>query len=137
VVSKLVFDLANMLLINQLRLPIDHREDAVPEAIARMLGVRVTELTHCQLYKRATDARRGAVEFSCAYLVTATDEEGILRRFRGKSQVVVAPDETYRQLPELSSFRARHECRPVIVGSGPCGLFCGSLWVAPYHFGTW
>jgi len=52
--------------------------------------------------------------------VEVRDEEALRRRFRHSHHIKPAPDETYRY---PAQFAAAPALRPVVVGSGPCGLF--------------
>ena len=47
-----------MLRITELRLPLDHREDALRPAIVARLGLRDAELTSFKVFKRSYDARK-------------------------------------------------------------------------------
>ncbi len=115
-----------MLQISQLRLALDLGEDALKAAAARELRVPVHFIRSLKVKQRAIDARRGNAEFSCTVLVSVLEEEAILRRLAGNSRVVAAPDETYVQLAALPATQTV-KARPVIVGTGPCGLFAGLL----------
>jgi uncharacterized protein len=118
-----------MLLISQLRLPIDHDERSLMMACAKGIGVSPDELLNWSVVKRATDARRGSVEFSYTLHVEVKDEARALRA--GKPNVMVAPVDDYAGLPNDPV--TVPERRPVIVGTGPCGLFCGLI-LARYGF---
>ena len=47
-----------MLRITELRLPLDHREDALRPAIVARLGLRDAELASFTVFKRSYDARK-------------------------------------------------------------------------------
>ena len=113
-----------MLQISQLKLPVDHREDDIQEAAALLLGVKKPAIQSLKVKQRAIDARRGQVMFSFTVLVEVVNEAQVLRD-RGKpGRIERATDETYREVD--FSFRPAAK-RPVIVGTGPCGLFAGLL----------
>jgi uncharacterized FAD-dependent dehydrogenase len=114
-----------MLQLSQILLPVDHREDDLRSAVLKMLGARDDELISIQVKQRAIDARRGHVEISFSLLVEVKDEARLLKRIGKHPRIGPAPDETYR---EIAQNTARSDSsRPVIVGTGPCGLFCGLL----------
>lgn len=137
-----------MLLLSQLKLPVDHSDRDLRAAVLAKLGIRDEALRSCTIKQRAIDARRGHVEFSYTLLVEVENEAAVLAARRKLGRIEVAPDETYREpekvrggtglgaggglgaLPAgiaMASGAAAKRSRPVIVGAGPCGLFCGLL----------
>ena len=104
----------------------DPAEDALKAAAARELKIPVHFIRSLEIKQRAIDARRGNVEFSFTVLVSVLEEEVVLRRLAGNPRVSAAPDETYTQLEGLP-VRQGMKVRPVIVGTGPCGLLAGLL----------
>jgi uncharacterized FAD-dependent dehydrogenase len=114
-----------MLQLSQILLPVDHHENDLRAAVLKLLRVRDFELGSLTVKQRAIDARRGHVEFSFTLLVEVKDEAKVLRRLGKNSHVSLATDETYRLITE--NVTRTSPARPVIVGTGPCGLFCGLL----------
>ena len=115
-----------MLQISQIRLSLDPAEDALKAAAARELRVPVHFIRSIEIKQRAIDARRGNAEFSYTVLVSVLEEEATLQRLAGNPRVTAAPDETYTQLQGLP-VRQDVKVRPVVVGTGPCGLMAGLL----------
>jgi uncharacterized FAD-dependent dehydrogenase len=113
-----------MLQVSQLQLPVDHTDADLRQAVVARLGVKDAEVLEVRVKQRAVDARRGHVGFSYTLLVTVADEAALLKRVDPKARIAPAPDETYREAPAPARHPAR---RPVVVGSGPCGLFCALL----------
>ena len=116
-----------MLLITQLRLPLDFDEPVLKAAILRELRARTHEIKSVTIKQRAIDARRGNVEFSCQVLVDVIDEAGMLARNSGNRRVSKAADDRYTELNEVSLDASAGPSRPVIIGSGPCGLLSGLI----------
>ncbi len=116
-----------MLLISQLRLPLDYDEPILKGAVLRELRARSHEIKSVKIKQRAIDARRGNVEFSCQVLAEATDEAGILQRCAGNNRIVKAPIEEYVELSKIPAIAPAGSGRPVIVGTGPCGLIAGLI----------
>lgn len=112
-----------MLQVSQLNLPVDHTDADLRTALLKRLGVKDATFT---LKQRAIDARRGHVNFNYTLLVEVADEARVLKALKDDTKVIVAPDETYVEV-ENGSRRSRRSRRPVIVGTGPCGLFAGLL----------
>jgi len=118
-----------MLRITELRLPLDHSEDALRAAVLKELGIEPRDLVRYSIFRRSFDARkRGAIALIYAVDVETAREEEILRRLQsrpgGRPNVGPTPDTSYhfvaRAPEDLPS-------RPVVIGLGPCGLFAGLL----------
>ena len=78
-----------MLRITELRLPLDHADDALRPAIVARLGLRDTELTAFTVFKRSYDARKKTA-IVLIYTVDcqlAVDESAVLARFAGDAHV--------------------------------------------------
>jgi len=115
-----------MIQISQLRIPITHTEEELRLEAAKMLEVHVGEMTSFSIKQRAVDARkRSDVLFAYTLLVEVADEAAVLEKAGKPGYVDPAPDETYH-LPAVTDQHAPKP-RVVIVGCGPCGLFCGLI----------
>ncbi|HEX7636844.1 MAG TPA: hypothetical protein VF457_00485 [Burkholderiaceae bacterium] len=124
-----------MLRITELRLPLDHPEDALRPAIVARLGVRDADLAGFTVFKRGYDARKKTA-IMLVYTIDCTlavDEAAVLARFEGDSHVRVAPDTRYRTVGQAPAGfwdavpgRAPR-LRPLVVGFGPCGLFAALI----------
>ncbi|MBK8090529.1 MAG: hypothetical protein IPK32_00640 [Verrucomicrobiaceae bacterium] len=112
-----------MLQISQVLLPVDHTESALREAALRLLGIRAADLRSVAIKQRAIDARRGHVEFSYTLFIEVTDEAAVLRQHEKNPRVQIASPLHY----EPPTANTQITTRPIVVGTGPCGLFCGLL----------
>jgi uncharacterized FAD-dependent dehydrogenase len=111
-----------MLRINDLKLPLNHDDDALPRAIIERLGIAPDALLGFTVFKRSYDARkRTAIVLIYAIDAEVKDEPGVLSRFAQDPHVLVAPDTGYRMV-DAARPPAGTE-RPIVVGTGPCGLF--------------
>ena len=112
-----------MLRINQLKLPVSHTPDQLREKLLQNLRIREKELKQYTVRKRSLDARKKP-ELYYVYTIdfTATDEERLLKRLRGKVQRV-------KEIPYAAPAHGSEKMtnRPVVVGCGPAGLFCAFL----------
>ncbi len=117
-----------MLRVNQLRLLVDHTAEELTPAVAGALGVPVADVRSVTVEKRAIDARKkSAVSFSYSLKVAVADEAAALvQHVPALCQVAVWTDEIYAGIPLMSRQTRPTQC-PVIVGTGPCGLFCGLM----------
>jgi uncharacterized FAD-dependent dehydrogenase len=114
-----------MLRIAELKLPLDHPNDALRDAILARLAIAPEALITFDVFKRSYDARkRSAIVLIYSVNVSVHDEAGVLARMKHDMHVQVAPDTNYRFVAggEQLQGHDRNE-RPIVVGTGPCGLF--------------
>lgn len=111
-----------MLRINELKLPLNHPEPALREAILARLGIEDADLVDFSVYKRSYDARKKAA-IVLIYSIDATvrNEAAVLTRVAKDQHVMPAPDVEYKFVQ--ANKPAPGTPRPVVVGTGPCGLF--------------
>ena len=118
-----------MLEISNVRLPLDAglpgRFDLVERAAARALGVKPAAIAEVRLLKRSVDARKkasGDVHFIATLGVALEDarrEADLLGLKNVKEYKPYAPLE----IPAIPHAPRDAEPRPIVVGSGPAGLF--------------
>ena len=110
-----------MLRLTEIKLPLDHADNALRDAAAARLGVPPADVLDIAIFRRGQDARRrGAIALIYTLDVALRDEAAVLARMAGHRQVARTPDTAYR-LPAPPAAPPR--LRPVVVGAGPCGLF--------------
>jgi uncharacterized FAD-dependent dehydrogenase len=111
-----------MLRIAELKLPLDHTEPQLRQAVLKRLGIGEDELIDFTVFKRSYDARkRSAIVLIYALDVEVKDEAQVLARMRDDRQVMPAPDTGYKFVQ--AGKPAPGTPRPIVVGMGPCGLF--------------
>ncbi len=115
-----------MLRITELKLPLDHPDEALREAIVQRLGIRDEQLLGFNLFKRSYDARKKNSELLFIYTIDleASNEAELLHRFADDRNISVAPDVSYKFVGHAP---ADLQQRPIVVGFGPCGIFAGLL----------
>jgi uncharacterized FAD-dependent dehydrogenase len=115
-----------MLRITELKLPLDHPDEALREAIVQRLGIRDEQLLSFNLFKRSYDARKKNSELLFIYTIDleASNEAELLAKFADDRNISVAPDVTYKYVGHAP---ADLQERPIVVGFGPCGIFAGLL----------
>lgn len=115
-----------MLRITELKLPLDHPDEALREAIVQRLGIRDEQLLSFNLFKRSYDARKKNSELLFIYTIDlhASNEAELLQRFADDHNIGLAPDVTYKFVGQAP---AELKERPIVVGFGPCGIFAGLL----------
>ena len=118
-----------MLRLSELKLPLDHAEDALQKAVLKRLRIPPDDVFEQRLVKRSIDARRrDQIQLIYSVDVRVRGEAALLRRLGKTSRVRQAPDTTYKpvaQLPRAGLDQGEH--RPVVVGAGPCGYFAALL----------
>jgi len=114
-----------MLRLTELRLPLDHPAEALRAAAAARLGLGEANLRDVQVFRRAHDARnRAAIRLTYTLDIEVEDEAAVLARHQGDRHVGPTPDTGYRFVGHAP---AELRLRPVVVGTGPCGLFAALL----------
>jgi uncharacterized FAD-dependent dehydrogenase len=113
-----------MLRVTEVKLPLDHPEAAIRAAILQRLGIAENELIGYSIFRRAVDARKPAISFTYTLDVEVSDEPALVERLEGDPRVSRAPDTSYRYVARAPDGLVS---RPVVIGTGPCGLFAGLL----------
>ena len=115
-----------MLRITELKLPINHPEEALAAAIRNRLRITPRDLVRYAVARRAHDARdKMDIQFVYSIDVTVKNEAPVLARCRRDRHVNPTPDTGYRFPVKAPAGYAGP--RPVVVGAGPCGLFAGLI----------
>lgn len=114
-----------MLRLTEVKLPLDHPESGLKAAILARLGIAAEELLGYRVFRRAYDARKSTNIFFIYTLdVEVRDEAGVLQRHQGDRHIGPTPDTAYHYVTQA---RAGESRRPIVIGTGPCGLFAGLL----------
>ncbi|HEY3325738.1 MAG TPA: NAD(P)/FAD-dependent oxidoreductase [Novimethylophilus sp.] len=114
-----------MLRITDLKLPIAHQESALRAAILKRLGIAAEELTSYAIFKRSVDARKkDAILFIYSVDVEVKNEAALLKRLKSDKHIAPAPDMDYKFVARAP---AGLKERPIVIGTGPCGMFAGLL----------
>ncbi|MDO4304418.1 MAG: FAD-dependent oxidoreductase [Bacillota bacterium] len=110
-----------MLRINQLRLPIDHSWEELVSKVKKLL--RYDGTPQISIVRRSVDARKKPeLYFSYVLNITVKNQKEVYRRC-DKKQVMILDEVPYRFPAEQYTGAVR----PVIIGTGPAGLFCGLM----------
>ncbi|MEO7323492.1 MAG: NAD(P)/FAD-dependent oxidoreductase [Dokdonella sp.] len=112
-----------MLRLTDIKLPLDHDDRALEHAVLARLGSEAPALLRFVVAKRSYDARkRGAIVLIYSVDVETRDDDAVMRRLQGDTKIAPTPDTTYRFVARAPD---REFLRPVVIGTGPCGLFAG------------
>jgi len=114
-----------MLRLTEIKLPLEHTQEQIDAAVRAKLGIDADQLRGYTIYKRSYDARRrGAIVLIYSLDVDVVDEAALLQRLQDDKQVKPTPDTRYRFVGRAP---AHLPLRPVVIGTGPCGLFAGLI----------
>ena len=117
-----------MLRITELRLPLDHPDEALRAAIVARLRIADGALLAFTVFRRGYDARKkSAIVLSYTVDCELRDEAAVLAAFANDQHIRSSPDTSYRFAGHApADFRATH-LRPLVIGFGPCGLFAALI----------
>ncbi len=116
-----------MIRLTELKLPLDHAEDALPALIAKTLAIQPGDMASHSTYKRSYDARKQKlllVYIADVALTSAELEARLLHKFEGNPHIRATPDQAYYPVAHVD---AAPDVRPVVVGFGPCGIFAALM----------
>ena len=116
-------DRKTMIRINQIKLPIDHKEAALEKKIKKAL--HNTEYKQYKIVKRSIDARKKE-ELSYVYAVDVTLGKGQEEKFlkKNKNRNIMTVKEKKFEFPEN---QREFKYPPVVIGMGPAGLFAALM----------
>lgn len=118
-----------MLRINEIKLPLDHSESELPEAIAAKLAVSSADLLDFSVFKRSYDARKKG-NIQLIYQIDVTLREALEARVLDAklNGVRVSPDTSYHFVGHAAdNFPQAEQQRPIVIGFGPCGILAALL----------
>ena len=110
-----------MIRIGQIKLKPDHSKADLKEKIAKTLHISEKEILEFHIRKQSIDARKKPqIWYVYTIDVLVTNEKIVMRKQKGNQAVLVQEKEYH--FPEEGTMPMEHP--PVIIGSGPAGLFC-------------
>ncbi|MEN9656739.1 MAG: hypothetical protein RL571_204 [Pseudomonadota bacterium] len=114
-----------MLRINEVKLPLDHSEEELKQALLKRLGISASDLISFSIFKRSYDARkRAAILLIYSLDAEVKQEATVLKRLSSDRHIMLTPNIEYQY---VASAPEGLTDRPVVIGTGPCGLFAGLL----------
>ena len=109
-----------MIRITQLKLPITHTEEQLHRKIAKILRLGNQPFTY-EIRKQSLDARhKEEKKFVYTVDIKLDNESRVLKKVHNKN-IMLTSEKKYH-FPSSGSETLSH--RPVVIGSGPAGLFC-------------
>ena len=113
-----------LLQVSQVKLPIGYTDEDVRKACIRKLKVNENELITYEIKKKSIDARKKEdIHYSLSVVVSLTNKAyNRILSARKPIQDVSAYKEDKLEIKRISGADSKN--RPIIIGSGPAGLFC-------------
>ena len=117
-----------MIRINQMKLNIEHTSDDFERKILKTLCIKKEELQGFQIRKQSIDARKKPdLYYVYSVDVQVRDEAKVKKTVKNNQiQFQVKPDSYHFEVKGTKELAHR----PVIIGTGPAGLFCGYMLAA-------
>lgn len=116
-----------MIRINQLKLPVDHGKQDLEKKAAKLLKIPQDKIRKLTIRRQSIDARKKG-ELLYIYAVDVQIEGNEVSAVkRAKSPNILNVQEKIYQFPEPEAEAKHLPDRPVIIGFGPAGLFCGLM----------
>ncbi len=114
-----------MLRLTEIKLPLDHIEVDLLQAIADRLDLKLDDIIHFTVFKRSYDARKRNAIF-LIYSVDVQLDPAVERKTlqRNPTHVSISPNMQYQL---VASAPKNLPSRPVVIGFGPCGLFAALI----------
>jgi uncharacterized FAD-dependent dehydrogenase len=114
-----------MLRLTDIKLPLDHDEQALELAILSKLDISKSTLLSFDLFKRGYDARNNRnIQLIYTLDVEVEKQEELLAQFSRDPHVRLTPDMRYKFVAQAPADLTHW---PVVVGLGPCGLFAALI----------
>lgn len=112
-----------MIRIQQIKLRIPHSDRQLREKVCKLLRVSEETFISYKIAKRSLDARKKP-ELFYVYTVDVEikHEPSVRKRIKNKNILFLKKEMPYRAVP---TGKQPLRFRPVVIGTGPAGLFCG------------
>lgn len=114
-----------MLRVRQIKVEAtSNNEENIKKALAKKLRIDISHIKSFSIKKQSLDARnKNEIFYVYAADVSLQDEKDILRRNHSNDIEITPKEEYFFSVTGMKELKNR----PVIVGSGPAGLFCAYL----------
>lgn len=119
-----------MLQVNQIKVPAEHTFDSRREmetllqAVAKKLNVPKASVSNVVIQKKSMDARKKPVLYYVYSVTCNVKAEDIILKKKHSADIMKAENVSYN-----FTITGKQKCthRPIIIGMGPAGLFCGYI----------
>ena len=104
------------LTVGQIKLPLDHTEEHIVEEVCKRLRTKPKDIQSWRIKKKSYDARRGVQ-------IVYTIEVALSKKIQVNNKSVMLAKEKQYLFPTGQNLKKN----PIIIGSGPAGLFCALI----------
>jgi uncharacterized protein len=112
-----------MIRLSSINLPFDHSDQEAVIAILKYLHISKEDLLSYRILKRSLDARKNRpLQKVYSFLVEVKDQDALIGVIK-KSDKITIEEEIKYEVPSLR--KAVIGDRPLIIGTGPAGIFAG------------
>lgn len=120
-----------MIRIQQIKLEPTHSKKQLEEKILSVLRIKREQLETWQIVKCSIDARRKPfVKLIYSVDVKVKKEADVIQQIKKTANISLVTESSY-QFPVCGKQKLKN--RPIVIGSGPAGLFCG-LFLAEHGY---
>ncbi len=114
-----------MIRVRQIKVPIlKDNKDYLLKEISNKLHINSKYISKYKINKKSIDARdKSNIKYVYEVDIEINDEDKILSRSKS-NDILKTPDEEYKY---SITGNIKMNSRPLIIGSGPCGLFCAYM----------
>ena len=128
-----------MLRISEVKLPLDHTDADLSQAILETLSISAEDLLSFSIFKRSYDARKKSqilLIYQLDVILTETAEKAVTAASPNLpragtivgTRVGASPDTSYKFAAQVTeSFPDANQQRPIIIGFGPCGILAALI----------
>ena len=128
-----------MLRISEVKLPLDHTDADLSQAILETLSISAEDLLSFSIFKRSYDARKKSqilLIYQLDVTLTETAEKVVTAASPNLpragtivgTRVGASPDTSYKFAAQVTeSFPDANQQRPIIIGFGPCGILAALI----------
>ncbi len=113
-----------MLRVSNLKLSIEDDPENLKQYIIKKMGIKQNELINYSIFKQSIDARKNDMIYFVYTVDVKLKNEEAFRKRNKSGHITCTPDLDYKYV-ESGPEKLKH--RPVVVGTGPAGLFAGII----------
>lgn len=103
--------------VGEIKCELDEGEEDILRKVSKKLGVQTEQIVSFKLFRKSVDARHGTVCYSLTVDAQVRDTLSIPLT----PDIRIKPQDHSLNIPVIE----REVTRPVVVGFGPAGMFCG------------
>lgn len=114
-----------MIRLNQIGIPINAKQDIPAKLDSEIKNrLKIKDYKSYTIYKKSIDARKKPnLKWIYSVDVSVDNEQEVMKRCRDKNAAIICE----KSYDLMISSSGNSDIRPIIIGMGPCGLFCAYM----------